>query len=140
MGLTIAAVVSQLDIEEMKQHLKFNKRDSYLHLPIAFSTMELIKPRSYGRIPGSYGRRAAPLEFPEPKDININMMPFIMGKIESLPEEYQHYWPLIKACHIPKQELGKIGYLTIHEGHVPKGQCQRRPGLHIETPGVVMTQ
>jgi len=75
------------------------------------------------------------IQFPEPQDIKINMMPFVMGKIESLPEAYRHYWPLIERCELPPEELGKVGYLTIHESLVPAGQTQRRGGLHIESPG-----
>jgi hypothetical protein len=87
--------------------------------------------------------------FPPPQDININMMPFVMGDITSIPVEYRHYWPLIAACPLPcktqkvrtssypnrfetvKPEIGKVGYLTIQEGFVPAGSSQRRPGLHV---------
>jgi len=114
-----------------------------------FLTMDWIAPRECGnsgmnmRRPKGEKRKQhalGGLTFPDPKDININMMPFVMGQKESIPEEYQHYWPMIEECYIPMQELGKIGYLTIHESHVQKDNCQRRPGLHIETPGVVMTE
>ena len=36
--------------------------------------------------------------FPPPQDININMMPFIAEKKESLPEQLHGYWPMIKQC------------------------------------------
>lgn len=75
--------------------------------------------------------------FPAPQDININMMPFIMGKEDSLPEAYRHYWPLIEQCNVPKKENGKICYLTIQESQVAAGQCQRRSGAHIESPGTI---
>ncbi|ORY42480.1 hypothetical protein BCR33DRAFT_851548 [Rhizoclosmatium globosum] len=32
-------------------------------------------------------------------------------------------------------EWGKVGYLTMHESYVQEGAIQRRPGLHIESPG-----
>jgi len=73
--------------------------------------------------------------FPEPRDININMMPFIIGKKESIPAEYWQYWDMIESCKIPNSENGKVGYLTIQESLVPAGQTQRRSGLHIESPG-----
>jgi len=76
--------------------------------------------------------------WPKPKDININMMPFIMGQRESIPDAYQEYWELIEAFKLPEAELGKVGYLTIHESLVPAGQSQRRAGLHIESPGKPM--
>lgn len=75
------------------------------------------------------------VEFPPPMDIQINMMPFIMGNKASIPEEYQQYWPLIEKCILPPSEHGKVGYLTIDEGWVQPGQAQRRGGLHIEAPG-----
>jgi hypothetical protein len=78
-----------------------------------------------------------PFVFPEPQGININMMPFIMGQRDSVPAEYQHYWPLIEKCNIPREESGKVGYLTIHESLVKEGESQRRSGLHIESPGRV---
>eukprot|EP00441_Pelagodinium_beii_P045430 CAMPEP_0197624386 /NCGR_PEP_ID=MMETSP1338-20131121/4047_1 /TAXON_ID=43686 ORGANISM="Pelagodinium beii, Strain RCC1491" /NCGR_SAMPLE_ID=MMETSP1338 /ASSEMBLY_ACC=CAM_ASM_000754 /LENGTH=359 /DNA_ID=CAMNT_0043194519 /DNA_START=92 /DNA_END=1171 /DNA_ORIENTATION=- len=77
-------------------------------------------------------------DFPEPRDIHINMMPFIMGEKESLPDEYQHYWPMIENCDLPTEEIGKVGYLTVHESFVKAGQCQRRGGLHIESPGTLV--
>eukprot|EP00929_Paragymnodinium_shiwhaense_P103581 TRINITY_DN6719_c0_g1_i4.p1 TRINITY_DN6719_c0_g1~~TRINITY_DN6719_c0_g1_i4.p1 ORF type:complete len:371 (+),score=50.72 TRINITY_DN6719_c0_g1_i4:105-1217(+) len=75
------------------------------------------------------------VKFPAPSGLNVNMMPFEMGNKESLPAYLQQYWPLIQSCRLPRSELGEIGFLTVHESFVPKGQCQRRPGLHIESPG-----
>merc|ERR1711972_139009 len=81
------------------------------------------------------------IEFPPPQDININMMPFVIGSKESVPQAYAHYWPLIQKCQdvMDPDEVGKIGYLTIHESLVEKGNSQRRPGLHVETPGNLRT-
>eukprot|EP00439_Symbiodinium_sp_Y106_P001620 s172_g1.t1 len=39
-----------------------------------------------------------PITFPPPTDINVNMLPFKLGKKESLPAYLQGYWPLISAC------------------------------------------
>merc|ERR1712196_724748 len=33
-----------------------------------------------------------------------------------------------------------VGYLTIQESHVKEGDSQRRSGLHIESPGQVLTE
>eukprot|EP01060_Flectonema_neradi_P009736 TRINITY_DN1693_c1_g1_i1.p1 TRINITY_DN1693_c1_g1~~TRINITY_DN1693_c1_g1_i1.p1 ORF type:complete len:275 (+),score=47.34 TRINITY_DN1693_c1_g1_i1:308-1132(+) len=77
------------------------------------------------------------VEFPEPKDININMMPFVFGDIASLPEEYHQYWPMIKQFGRCISKSGHVCYLTIQESLVKAGTSQRRPGLHIETPGCV---
>jgi len=62
----------------------------------------------------------------------------IIGEKNSIPEQYQDYWPLISRCPLVS-EHGLVGYLTIQESFVQKGKSQRRPGLHIETPGVVMS-
>ena len=34
-------------------------------------------------------------------------------------------------------DLGKIYYLTIQENMVKSGKSQRRPGLHVDSPGAV---
>ena len=93
--------------------------------------------------------------FPEPSNININMMPFIAGATFEdckLPTYLQPYWPLIQACLRPeigrgqwacwpkrtvKSDLGKVYYLTIEESFVEAGNSQRRPGLHVDSPGDV---
>lgn len=88
-----------------------------------------------------------PIVFPTPQGININMMPIYLGfsLFSSLPASCKQYADFIWShCHTqgwsldengnPKQ---RIGYLTIHEGLVPVGQTQRRPGLHIERPGAI---
>ena len=73
-----------------------------------------------------------------------------MGDIESIPDEYQHYWPLISECPLPDNsswsrrmrvpsEIGKVGYLTIHEGFVAEGIAQRRSGIHVDMPCLIYT-
>jgi len=76
------------------------------------------------------------VEFPEPTDRNVNMMPFIFGDRSSLPAELQCYHELIETCPYMEEEAGRVGYLTVHEGFVQAGKAQRREGLHIETPGL----
>ncbi|CAJ1387911.1 unnamed protein product [Effrenium voratum] len=78
--------------------------------------------------------------FPASQGLDINMMPFIMGKKGSLPKSLQHYWPLIEACRLPKEELDKVGYLTVQESDVTGGYAQRREGIHLETPGVILSE
>lgn len=69
--------------------------------------------------------------------INVNMMPFIMSKKESLPSFLHSYWPLIAKCvnWLPGGQRDLVGYLTVQESHVEAGETQRRPGLHTESPG-----
>jgi hypothetical protein len=66
--------------------------------------------------------------------ININMMPFILQDINSLPDYLKDYFPLVyKSCaNISPQIKERIAYLTIHESFVEKGKTQRRPGLHTD--------
>lgn len=73
--------------------------------------------------------------FPAPQNIWINMMPFILGDGASIPEEYRHYWPLIQACQIEKDEQGHRGYLSIMESFVNMGMTQRRGGIHTDGHG-----
>ena len=78
------------------------------------------------------------VEFPSPRGLNVNMMPFVMGTKSSLPEELHGYWPIIECCvQTLYKEAGaatppakRIGYLTVHESDVQGGTSQRRPGLH----------
>lgn len=99
---------------------------------------------SYAEVKTPVDRPIAPQEelvvdFPAPANININMMPFVMAQKfheSKLPSNLKHYWDrIIKHC-ILRREIGKIGYLTIQESRVDKGSCQRRPGIHTESPGV----
>lgn len=82
-------------------------------------------------------RQQRKVAFPKPSDININMMPFRIGDKNSLPDYVKQYWPLIQKCQesLGREELDKVGYLTIHESLVKRGETQRRAGLHIECPG-----
>ncbi|KAJ3130313.1 hypothetical protein HK100_008139 [Physocladia obscura] len=100
-----------------------------------------------------------------PVPLQINMMPFLMSNpdpsipvthtsnidydgtdlhkrfqviADSLPENYKRYAPLIAHClRRCKSEWGKVGYLTVHESWVEAGATQRRPGLHVESPGAI---
>ena len=81
------------------------------------------------------------IEFPEKKDININMMPFIMSqkfKDSKLPKYTFGYWRFITKCiECDKTQVNKIGYLTINESEVKAGETQRRSGLHCESHGLM---
>jgi len=77
--------------------------------------------------------------WPKPKDICINMMPFVIGDSTSIPEEFRAYCSLLERISFPNEELGEIGYLTIHESTVEPGKTQRRPGIHIDAPGLLMS-
>ncbi|KAL3936868.1 MAG: hypothetical protein SGBAC_007906, partial [Bacillariaceae sp.] len=78
--------------------------------------------------------RCGYVSFPEPANRNINMLPFIFGSNESLPDDLQCYHSLIEQCPYMRNEIGKVGYLTVHESYVGATMAQRREGLHIESP------
>jgi len=80
--------------------------------------------------------RCGYVEFPEPTGRKVNMMPFIFGSKESLPDNLQCYHKLIEQCPYMSEEIGNIGYLTVHESYVDATKAQRREGLHIESPGI----
>ena len=83
------------------------------------------------------------------------MMPIIVEdtfKDCKLPEYVEPYWSLIHACLYPEMERatwgpwptqniplekGRVNYLTIQEGWVEAEESQRRPGLHVDSPGEV---
>ena len=69
-----------------------------------------------------------------------------------LPEYVRPYWSLIESCIGPQlnrrwdsiwpssvapSDYGKVYYLTIQESLVEAGSSQRRPGLHVDSPGRV---
>jgi len=94
------------------------------------------------------------VDFPEPKNIDINMMPFVLGKKSSIPREYHQYWPMICQCLMRMDPLAvrrykkenktvyevtsgrpsmrKVGYLTIYEAWCEAGNSHRRGGLHTD--------
>jgi hypothetical protein len=82
--------------------------------------------------------------FPPPRGININMMPInICDYPLKIPEECQGYRTMIFWCrrHIIEDAHSstKVAYLTITESEVPVGEAQRRPGLHVERPGAIVS-
>jgi hypothetical protein len=92
-----------------------------------------------------YHRNPVVVKFPKPRDININMMPFVRRDEESVPEDYRHYWEIIDLCDSGMGALykkgyddGEIAYLTIQESLVSANESQRRPGIHTDCSGVML--
>merc|ERR1719499_2803043 len=54
---------------------------------------------------------------------------------EYLKEYHNRFIKIILDGNV--DEINKIGFLTIQESFVEKGKTQRRPGLHVERPGVI---
>lgn len=73
-------------------------------------------------------------------ELYVNMMPFDVYQMETLPACCRQYWPMIRACfplHSIFHARSGVGFLTIDERAVPQGDSQRRRGLHVESPGVM---
>jgi hypothetical protein len=138
-------------LEEMFKSIEKPLYDEFYKAHIRKSDYAyMIWPRPIAHINPYQPDMTMPINFPAPKDININMMPVYLGGgiYRSLPEEYKHYTRFILS-HALCQPWDyrendtikqKIGYLTIHEGWVPVGESQRRPGLHIERPGTIKSR
>lgn len=89
---------------------------------------------------------ATKVTFPEPTGIWINMMPINLLDFATIPVNCKQYMQMIRACPTPlwdmhsvhsEAHMGSVAYLTICEGPVQVGISQRRPGMHIERPGVI---
>ncbi|KAI9353287.1 hypothetical protein DFJ73DRAFT_324660 [Zopfochytrium polystomum] len=64
---------------------------------------------------------------------HVNMLPIEMGHYCSLPLKCRRYSGVIDLCLLHcREEVGKVGYLTVDERWVEPDETQRRPGLHIE--------
>jgi len=70
----------------------------------------------------------------ETRWLNVNMLPFRMCDLSTLPVECLGYEELIRKClgSLTEEERQNVGYLTIHEGYVEPGTSQRRPGIHTD--------
>jgi hypothetical protein len=62
------------------------------------------------------------IKFPNFTGIKCNMMPFVQGCEDSLPNEYKGYSEIINQNYLEK---GEIGFLTIDERFVEAGKSQR---------------
>ena len=80
------------------------------------------------------------IDFPPPKNRNVNMMPFIFGDMSSLPIDLRCFAKCIKACPVSPSDIGKVFYLTVQETYVDPESTQRREGLHIEAPGTLLEE
>ena len=88
--------------------------------------------------------------FPQPTNININMMPFLASRNfeeTQLPDYIKPYAKMIRsvilcACgynNVNRSKVeGKIFFLTIQESWVEDNTSQRRPGLHTDNPGPII--
>jgi hypothetical protein len=70
--------------------------------------------------------------FPEFTGVRCYMMPFIQGRADSLPQEFQQYSDIIEKLVLDGQE-GEIGLITIDESPVNAGKSQRGYGAGERT-------
>lgn len=77
----------------------------------------------------------------EPRLIDINMMPIILGKDNrhTIPDPMRndfHFLHVLQMCehYLDKSCEGVVAYVTFQRSFVLKGNSQRRPGVHIDAP------
>lgn len=86
----------------------------------------------------SIASKAGQIDFPEYKGIRIMMMPFYAYDVDgTIPDSIAQYRDPIKKMLAAAPAHCEFWdntpcYLTIDERHVPKGEIQRNPGLHID--------
>ena len=56
------------------------------------------------------------IQFPPPTGRHVTMLPFVLGRRDSLPAELQPYYSLISQCPVHVSELRQVCYLTVREG------------------------
>lgn len=77
-----------------------------------------------------------PIALPQFTGQRVMMMPFLMEEPRrSIPDTLAHWRDTIEhICHLSTAKKG-VGYLTIDEALVRKGETHRRPGLHVDGMG-----
>lgn len=77
-----------------------------------------------------------PLRFPDFGGKRVMMMPFLMEQPRaSLPDSLDTWRDAVAhVCSLARVKTG-VGYLTIDEALVLKGETHRRPGLHVDGRG-----
>lgn len=72
---------------------------------------------------------------PKSTGVSVNMMPFILGDLNSVPENLRQYDEIIQMCKFGSRK-GEVAYLTIDERPVISGLSQRRGGPHTEAGAI----
>lgn len=71
------------------------------------------------------------MKFPEFSGTRIMMMPVQLGSLKGIPKHYAKFVDYLYYM-TEYRHHGKIGYLTIDERNVTKGNSLRRSGLHVD--------
>ena len=61
---------------------------------------------------GVFAVHVSAVKFPEPNNRYCNMMPIILGDVDSIPEEFEPYLPLIAACPFAMEAWDNVAYIT----------------------------
>mmetsp|Transcript_7564 Transcript_7564/g.19707 ORF Transcript_7564/g.19707 Transcript_7564/m.19707 type:complete len:372 (+) Transcript_7564:67-1182(+) len=93
-----------------------------------------LETKRYVEVGGVFAAAVGRVRFPTSRGLRCNMMPIVLGRADTIPEEFRGYIPLLTACPIARRHWNKVGYLTVDESDVDPGRSQRRPGLHCEAP------
>ncbi|KAL3915537.1 MAG: hypothetical protein SGPRY_007182, partial [Prymnesium sp.] len=75
------------------------------------------------------------VSFPAPSGLDVNMMPFRMSDLSTLPPSVRDgYGPMVEIClaTLSSEEIERVGYITVKESVVAAGETQRRAGMHTE--------
>ena len=114
-------------ISHVKDYEKTNIKESTMKLTVK-ELKQIIKEEIFNK-DFQYVKNKGEVQFPEPLDINVNMMPFVVGNPNSLPKYLHGYLPMIEKANFKE---GSVAYITVHESFVKKGTTQRRPGIHTD--------
>lgn len=72
------------------------------------------------------------VELPDFSGILVMMMPVVLGDMASVPDNVAPYRDMLSDLFDIGGHHGEIGYLTIDEREVRRGETHRRAGLHVD--------
>ncbi len=78
------------------------------------------------------------VSLPKFQGTRLQMMPFLVHDPDSsVPAELACWLPLLRGIAVHSEEVG-VGFLTIDEAELRKGEHHRRPGLHVDCGGPLL--
>ena len=90
------------------------------------------------RPPVAFSCLSCSVKFPPPRGRKVYMLPFVMGKRESLPDDLQPYHDaIIVKCPVEESQIGKVCFLTVYEGKIePDSTWRLQTGLRVAADAV----
>ena len=71
--------------------------------------------------------------FPDFTGVRVMMLPIVLGNMGTVPDYLENWRPALAAlCAMMPDSIGEVGYVTIDEAELKRGEVQRRPGLHVD--------